>query len=189
MVEGSSFAPLMAPLGERLRSENLKVAVAESCTGGLLAATLTDLPGASDVFLGAAITYTYEAKERMLGIPRALLEERGAVSEEVALLMARRIREQLGADLGLSVTGVAGPNVQEGKPVGLIYVAASTAERSQVRELHLGGGRASNRLAAVEQAVDLGLQLLGRQLPDQSDGAPADEHLETAPDPAAASNR
>ena len=161
MVEGSSLAPLMAPLGERLRNENLTVAVAESCTGGLLAATLTDLPGASDVFVGGAITYTYEAKERILGIPRSLLEEKGAVSGEVAVEMARRVREQLGADLGLSVTGVAGPNSQEGKPVGLVYVAAAAAGRTEVRELQLRGGRASNRLAAVEQAVGLGLKLLG----------------------------
>jgi PncC family amidohydrolase len=153
----------MAPLGERLRSANLTVAVAESCTGGLLAATLTDLPGASDVFVGGAITYTYEAKERILGISRALLEEKGAVSAEVAVEMARRVREQLGADLGLAVTGVAGPNSQEGKPVGLVYVAATGPERTEVRELHLQGGRASNRLAAVEQAVDLGLELLGER--------------------------
>jgi PncC family amidohydrolase len=163
----------MAPLGERLRSRGMKIAVAESCTGGLLAAMLTDLPGASDVFLGAAITYTYQAKERMLRIPMALLQEKGAVSEEVALLMAARVRDQLGADLGLSTTGVAGPNEQEGKPVGLVYVAAVVDGKERIRELHLRGGRASNRLAAVEQAVQLGLEML-----DPEDGDPGRERLE-----------
>ena len=119
MVEGSSFAPLMAPLGRKLQEAKLTVAVAESCTGGLLAAMLTDLPEASSVFLGGFITYTYEAKERLLGIPRSLLEEQGAVSEEVARLMAAAAREKVGADLGLSITCIAGPGEQEGKPGGI----------------------------------------------------------------------
>lgn len=162
MVEGSSFAPLMAPLGGKLQEAKLTVAVAESCTGGLLAAMLTDLPEASSVFLGGFITYTYEAKERLLGIPRSLLEEQGAVSEEVARLMAAAAREKVGADLGLSITCIAGPGEQEGKPAGFGYVGASTAGAADVRELHLGEGRASNRVAAVEAAVALGLEALAR---------------------------
>jgi nicotinamide-nucleotide amidase len=161
LVEGSSFAPLMAPLGERLKAVKGTVSVAESCTGGLLGATLTDLPGASEVFEGGFLTYTYDAKERLLGIPRALLEERGAVSREVAALMAEAARERFGTTLGLSVTGVAGPDDQEGKPVGLIYVGAAVVGRTEVREHRFGGGRASNRVAAVEAAIDLGVELLG----------------------------
>ena len=137
------------------------VAVAESCTGGLLGATLTDLPGASGVFAGGVITYNYDAKCRLLGVPRELLERVGAVSEEVARKMADGIRERLGATLGLSVTGVAGPTEEEGKPVGLIYVAAAVEGRTEVRETRFGSGRASNRIAAVEAAIGLGLENLG----------------------------
>jgi PncC family amidohydrolase len=150
----------MAPLSERLRERGLKVAVAESCTGGLLGAMLTDLAEASEVFLGGFITYTYEAKERLLGVPRALLEEKGAVSPEVARLMAEGARREVGAGLGLSITCIAGPDGQEGKPVGLGYVAASLDGRTEVRELRLGSGRASNRVAAVEAALQLGIELL-----------------------------
>lgn len=160
MVEGSSFAPLMAPLGELLKKFGLTLAVAESCSGGLLAATLTDLPGASDVFLGGFVTYTYAAKTGLLGIPGAVLESHGAVSEKVAGLMAEAARLRLGADLGLGITGVAGPGRQEGKPVGLIYVAASLADMLEVRELRLGTGRASNRIAAVEGAIALGTEVV-----------------------------
>ena len=164
MVEGSSFAPLMSPLGRRLQEMKQRVAVAESCTGGLLAAMLTDLPEASQVFLGGFITYTYEAKERLLGIPRTLLDDKGAVSEEVARLMAEAARDRVGAGLGLSITCIAGPGQQEGKPAGLGYVAASTSRRTLVRQLHLGEGRASNRVAAVEAAVQLGIEALDEGL-------------------------
>lgn len=150
----------MSPLAQRLRERDLRVAVAESCTGGLLAAMLTDLPEASAVFLGGFVTYTWDAKERLLGIPHALLEDVGAVSAQVAHLMAEAARLRVGADLGLSVTCVAGPGGQEGKPPGLGYVGASTAQETKVRELRLGAGRASNRVAAVEAAVQLGLDVL-----------------------------
>jgi PncC family amidohydrolase len=152
----------MAPLGQKLQQAELSVAVAESCTGGLLAAMLTDLPEASSVFLGGFITYTYAAKERLLGIPRQLLEEKGAVSDEVARLMAEAAREKVAADLGLSITCIAGPGEQEGKPAGFGYVGASTRRGTWVRELHLGEGRASNRVAAVEAAVQLAIEALER---------------------------
>jgi PncC family amidohydrolase len=160
LVEGSSFGPLMAPLADRLRAAGGTVCVAESATGGLLGAVMTDLPSASEVFIGGFITYTYEAKERLLGISRDLLESRGAVSGEVARAMAAGARERLGATLGLAVTGVAGPEPQEGKEVGLMYVAAAVAGRVEVREHRFGPGRASNRIAAVEAAIGLGLQVL-----------------------------
>lgn len=112
--------------------------------------------------MGGFITYTYDAKERLLGIPRSLLEARGAVSEQVARLMAEAARAKVGADLGLSITCIAGPGEQEGKAPGTGYVAASSEHRTEVRELHFAGGRASNRVAAVEAAVALGLDVLGR---------------------------
>lgn len=160
MVEGSSFAPLLAPLSQRLKELRLKVATAESCTGGLLGAMLIDLPGASEVFLGGFISHTYEAKQILLGIPWSLLESEGAVSAEVARLMAQGARAQLKAGLGLSITCIAGPGGQEGKPAGFGYVAASIEDGTMVRELHLTGGRASNRVAAVEAALQLGIDIL-----------------------------
>jgi PncC family amidohydrolase len=160
VVEGSSLAPLMAPLNRRLKELRLKVATAESCTGGLLGAMLSDLPGAGEVFLGGFIAHTYDAKEILLGIPRSLLESEGAVSAEVARLMAEAARAQLKAGLGLSITCIAGPGGQEGKPIGLGYVAASIEEGTMVREMRLGGGRASNRVAAVEAALQLAIDIL-----------------------------
>jgi nicotinamide-nucleotide amidase len=160
LVEGSSFAPLMAPLADRLKAAKGTVCVAESATGGLLGAVMTDLPSASEVFIGGFITYTYAAKERLLGIPHDLLERQGAVSAEVAQQMAAGARERLDAMLGLAVTGVAGPEPQEGKEVGLVYVAAAVEGRVEVREHRFGPGRASNRIAAVEAAIGLGLELL-----------------------------
>jgi PncC family amidohydrolase len=168
VVEGSSFAPLMEPLSERLKEMRLKVAVAESCTGGLLGAMLSDLAGASEVFLGGFITYTDDAKVALLGIPPSLLESDGAVSAEVARMMAEAARVQLKAGLGLSITCIAGPGEEEGKPAGLGYVAASIEEGIIVRELHLGTGRASNRVAAVEAALQLGIDIL-----EASDGGSA----------------
>lgn len=155
----------LVALGERLRRERLSVAVAESCTGGLLGAQLTEADGASRFFVGGVITYTYEAKERLLGVPAELLERFGAVSPEVARLMAQGVRERLHADLGLAVTGVAGPDEQEGKPVGLVYVAASLGDQTEVREHHFDGGRASNREAAAGQAINLALAVLDRTIP------------------------
>jgi nicotinamide-nucleotide amidase len=161
---GSSLAPSLAELGNRLRDARLTVAVAESCTGGLLGAALTDLPDASAIFLGGAITYTADTKARVLGVDRRTLDTEGAVSAATAAEMAAGVAKRFGADVGLSVTGVAGPTSEEGKPVGLCYVGAWLRGESTVKEMSFSGGRASNRVACVEAALDLGLEVLDRSL-------------------------
>jgi nicotinamide-nucleotide amidase len=138
-----------------LKERGETLAVAESCTGGLLGGRLTGVPGSSSVFLGGIISYSNGAKETLLGVPEALLAAHGAVSAPVAEAMARGARQRLGADVGVSVTGVAGP---EGgtpeKPVGLVYLGLSdrTGERSQ-RFLFMGG-RADVRARSILTALD-----------------------------------
>src|SRR5918912_4513482 len=111
-------------VGELLLAHDLKLALAESCTGGLVASRITDVPGSSHYFLGGFVTYAYEAKTACLGIPFDFLIQHGAVNPETALMMARAARERLGADVALGITGIAGPSGGSAdKPVGLVYVA------------------------------------------------------------------
>ena len=121
-----------------LNEKGMTFAAAESCTGGSIAQRYTDMPGASRSFLGGVVTYTNEAKSRLLGIDSALIEEKGAVSYEVAKEMAERVREKLGADIGIGVTGLAGPDGDGVHEVGTVFVSMATAEKTYVRELHLG---------------------------------------------------
>ena len=121
-----------------LREKGLTFAAAESCTGGDVAKRFTDIPGASAFFLGGAVTYTNGAKAKILGIDPALIEEKGAVSYEVAKEMAERVRALTGADIGVGVTGLAGPDGDGVHEVGTVFVSMATKEETFVRELHLG---------------------------------------------------
>jgi nicotinamide-nucleotide amidase len=103
----------------------------ESCTGGLLASTITDVPGSSEYFKGGIVSYTNELKAAS-GVDPGLIERYGAVSQEVAQAMAQAVRERLGADIGIGVTGVAGPSELEGKPVGTVYIAIARKEGVKV---------------------------------------------------------
>ena len=123
---------------ELLKARGMTFAAAESCTGGSIAQRYTDMPGASRSFLGGVVTYTNEAKSRLLGIDSALIDEKGAVSYEVAKEMAERVREKLGADIGIGVTGLAGPDGDGVHEVGTVFVSMATAEKTYVRELHMG---------------------------------------------------
>ena len=123
---------------ELLQKKELTFATAESCTGGEVAKRFTDIPGASAYFLGGAVTYTSRAKVKLLGIDPALIEEKGAVSYEVAKAMAERSREVFGADIGLSVTGVAGPDSDGVHEVGTVFVAMAVEGETYVRSLKLG---------------------------------------------------
>ena len=138
------------------RAKNLKLAVAESCTGGLLAAALTEIPGSSDVFDRGFVTYSNAAKQAMLGVPASVLETRGSVSKETAEAMAMGALERSGADVTAAVTGVAGPGggtVQ--KPVGLVHFAAARRGGRQLhRERRYGDlGRAEIRRRSVLEAL------------------------------------
>ena len=121
-----------------LKERGLTFAAAESCTGGDVARRITEIPGASAVFAGGCVTYTNEVKARLLGIDRGLIEEKGAVSEPVARLMAERVRAVTGADIGLGVTGLAGPDGDGVHEVGTVFVSMAVEGETFVRELHLG---------------------------------------------------
>ncbi|MDP7668068.1 MAG: CinA family protein [Rhodospirillales bacterium] len=156
----------LASLSERVltacRSARLRLAVAESCTGGLVLASLTAIPGASDVVERGFVTYSNEAKSEMLGVPGALIKAHGAVSEPVARAMAEGALCHSPADVGIGVTGIAGPGgATVEKPIGLVHIAAARKGRETRHERHLfAGDRAAIRLAAAAAA----LALIGRQL-------------------------
>ena len=156
--DGRSVADIVLDL---CRTRGLTVAAAESCTGGLVAARLTDVVGASDVFRGSVVAYANDVKERELGVPPELLEQFGAVSAEVAQEMAAGVRERLGADVGVAVTGVAGPGGgTEDKPVGLVFLHAVGPDGEKARRLDLPGDREMVRGRATAAALHLVRMLL-----------------------------
>jgi len=145
------------------RAKSLKIATAESCTGGLIAGLLTEIPGSSDVLDRGFVTYSNDAKEAMLGIPPALLRQHGAVSEAVARAMAEGAIRNSAAQVSVAVTGIAGPGGgTEDKPVGLVHIAAARAgEATLHRECRFGDiGRGAIRLASVAAALELLSQLV-----------------------------
>jgi len=146
-----------------LRARGLSMATAESETGGLVAARLTSIPGASDAFVGSVVAYSNEVKEAALGVAAELLAEHGAVSAEVAEAMACGARERLGADVAIAVTGIAGPGGgTEEKPVGLVYLHAEGPEGGVARELTFPGDRESIRARSAVTALHLVRRLLTR---------------------------
>jgi nicotinamide-nucleotide amidase len=148
---GAAAAEIIALLTARGQS----VATAESLTGGLLAAALTDIPGASAAFRGGIVAYATELKAVLLGVDLAVLDRHGAVSAEVAAAMADGVAGRLGASFGVSTTGVAGPDPAEGKPAGTVFVAASAGRQPRVQRLALAGSRDDIRHETVEAALAL----------------------------------
>ncbi|MBX7268394.1 CinA family protein [Micromonospora sp. Llam7] len=148
---GSAAAGVVHRLIERRET----VATVESLTGGLLAATIVEIAGASAVFRGGLVVYATELKEQLAGVPAQLLAERGPVDCDVAAALAEGGRRRCGADWGLATTGVAGPEPQDGKPVGLVFVAVAGPDGREVRQLDLTGGRDRIRGAAVTEALRL----------------------------------
>jgi nicotinamide-nucleotide amidase len=144
-----------------LRARGWRIATAESCTGGMVAAALTDVPGSSDVFDRGFVTYSYPAKVAMLGVPQLLLTGHGAVSEPVARAMAEGALAASDAELAVAVTGVAGPGASEAKPEGLVWFATATAAGVRSERRDFGAiGRHAVRLRSVETALDLALHAL-----------------------------
>ena len=136
------------------------LAVAESLTGGLLAAALTSVPGASAVFRGGVVAYATDLKAALLGVPSGLLERHGAVHPAVAEAMAEGARHRLGASAGAATTGVAGPDPSDGQPVGTVYIAVSAAGGTTARRLALSGDRQQIRQATVEASLSLLIAML-----------------------------
>jgi len=147
---------LESVVGELLRQQRLTLAIAESCTGGLIGHCLSNVPGSSDYFLGDVVAYSYEAKERLLDVPHDVIVREGAVSEAVALAMARGVRRLLDADLALGMTGIAGPGGgTPTKPVGLVYIALVTPQGERVVRHVWQGDRLSNKQQSAEAALAL----------------------------------
>lgn len=140
-----------------LKAHGLTVSTAESCTGGMIAAALTDLGGSSAVFVGGVVSYWTELKHKILGVSQETLDAYGAVSLQTAREMAQGVRALTGSDLALSVTGVAGPDRDErGNPVGLVYLALTDGETTAVRQpADLGSTREEIRRGAVEAALEM----------------------------------
>jgi PncC family amidohydrolase len=158
---------LATQVGERLRRQGRWLAVAESCTGGLLGAALTDVPGSSTYFLGGVISYADRVKVEQLQVPAELLQHYGAVSEPVAAAMASGVRQLMRADIGISITGVAGPNAEGSKPVGLTFIGidAPTLPPSRgggqlTQRFQWTGDRWDNRRRSVVAALELLVQAL-----------------------------
>jgi len=161
---------LESVVGDLLRAAGATLTTAESCTGGLLAQRITSVPGSSDYFLGAAVTYSDELKVRMVEVPPAVLAEHGAVSEPVARAMAEGVRRALGSDYGVGITGVAGPGGgSEEKPVGTVHLAVAGPGDGEVehRKLRLPGDRDRVRRFSAQ----LALEVLRRRLLAAAGGA------------------
>lgn len=139
-----------------LKERKLTLAVAESCTGGYLSKTITDLPGSSAYFWGGAITYSNEAKNTLIGVNDQMIRDFGAVSEETAREMAAGIKKTAGSNIAIAITGIAGPDGgTDNKPVGLVYIALLSDEKEKVYKLHFNSHREGNRILAVKSALDI----------------------------------
>jgi nicotinamide-nucleotide amidase len=160
-VIGRNQETLERIIGDKLRAQKWRMAVAESCTGGLVSRKITTIPGASDYFDRGLVTYSNEAKEMLLKVPKELIASYGAVSEQVAMAMAEGLRQQAGVDAALAITGVAGPKGgTEEKPVGTVFVACATPRQCEVEKLRFTG----NRDLIQERAAQAALILLWRSL-------------------------
>lgn len=155
-IYGEGETDLQSVVVSLLLQHGLSIATAESCTGGGLAAAITDVSGASDVFRTGIVAYHNETKERQLGVEHALLERCGAVSPEVACAMAKGVMQVANADIGVGITGIAGPGGGTAqKPVGLVYIGISDHKNVCAYEFHFEGTRDQNRRLAVRNALDL----------------------------------
>lgn len=154
-------------INHTLSTRGQMIVTAESCTGGLIVGALTDVPGSSEAVHGGFVTYANAAKEQMTGVPAALIEQHGAVSEPVARAMAEGARRTTGAAIAIAVTGIAGPGGgTEGKPVGLVHFACATADGTSVHVERFGDmGRQQVREASVVTALDMVIDSLGVSRP------------------------
>ena len=169
-LEPDSLVELSAEVGRRCLRHGLSVVTAESCTGGLIGHALTEIAGSSAYYLGGAVSYSDRLKQELLGVPAALIAAHGAVSREVAEAMATGARSAFGADVAVSVTGIAGPGGgSELKPVGLTWVAVADATGVVAGQHIWAGDRSANKHASAQAA----LRLLVARLAQQAAGRPA----------------
>jgi PncC family amidohydrolase len=148
-------------LGLLLREKGLNIALAESCTGGLIASRITDIPGSSEYFEAGVVVYSNQAKQRFLSVPEQSIQAYGAVSKEVAAKMAEGVRQATGTDIGLSVTGIAGPGGgSPEKPVGTVYLGLSAKEGTLVRKFQFTGTRTEIKEQTATEALKFVMALL-----------------------------
>ncbi len=151
----------MEELVKILLEKNLKITSAESCTGGLFSAGITAVSGSSAVFDGSFVTYSNEQKEKLLGVEKEILDEFGAVSYQTALKMAKGVREAFKADIGIGITGIAGPTGgSEEKPVGLVYISIAFEGGETAYKCNFKGSRDEVRAKAVEKAKSIALDYI-----------------------------
>ena len=156
---------LETSLGTSLRQRGLKLAVAESCSGGLLADHITNVPGSSDYFIGGVVAYAYKAKVALLHVSWDTLRQTGAVSRETVIEMARGARTALGADIGVSVSGIAGPGGGlPGKPVGFTWIGLSARDGDWARKFVWAGDRRANKESSAQAALQFALDYLDEKL-------------------------
>jgi nicotinamide-nucleotide amidase len=162
-VYGEGDSDLAAVLLDACRGKGLRIAVAESCTGGLLGARLTAIPGSSDVFIGGVIAYANDVKVRELGVTQRALDEHGAVSEPVVRRMAVGARDKFGVDVGLSISGVAGPGGgTPEKPVGLVWISAAIGDRVESKSFQSVGDRGEVRSRAAQAVMEMARRALSQ---------------------------
>ena len=142
-------------LGKKLLEQHKTLAFAESCTGGLASSLVTDIAGSSEYLVGSAVTYTNEAKHKLLEVQKTTLTSYGAVSEQTACEMAQGVRKLFGSDFGVGITGNAGPGGSEGKPVGLVYIAVATGEEVYCKEYLFTSNRIENKLRIALTAISM----------------------------------
>jgi PncC family amidohydrolase len=157
-------------IGEALRQRGLKLASAESCTGGLIGDRITNIAGSSDYYLGGIVAYANEVKMGLLGVPNGSLVQFGAVSRETVLEMATGARRILGADIAVSVSGIAGPGGgTDEKPVGTVWVGLAGPDGKWARHFHFSGDRIQNKASSAQAALQLVWDYLETKLPLEED--------------------
>lgn len=153
---------LLASLAKRLTRRKLTLSVCESCTGGMLSSMLTDIPGSSKYFVGGIVAYSNRTKEKIVGVKRSTLKKYGAVSAQVAREMASGVCRITKSNIGIGITGIAGPSGgSKKKPVGLVYIAVVYRQQVLVEQFHIKGSRAAVRKRACQQALKLLHRLIG----------------------------
>lgn len=151
-----------AAVGKALKEKGLKAAFAESCTGGLLSSLVTDVPGSSDYFIGSIVAYDNDVKKSALGVKEATLKRYGAVSRQCAIEMAKGAKKALGADIALSITGIAGPGGgRPGKPVGTVFIAIAYKKRLTVKKFLFKGPRKEIKKQSALGALEMLSKALG----------------------------
>lgn len=154
-IYGIDDEPLAAALGKLLSERRKRLAIAESCSGGLVSSMITDISGASEYFAGAAVTYTNEAKQKLVNVSDQTLQKHGAVSKETACEMAVGVKDLFGSDYGLSITGNAGPGASEGKQIGLVYIAMASDEEVYCEEYRFLSTRIENKQRIAVEAISM----------------------------------